>query len=186
MKIIKFSDEIYHLCYFIIKEDREMVGQERLRGTRTEMILKTKSGDFDYTDEIAGWAFEALTDEPLVLIPYPSTDKDKSPENQLPFMIVKKLCQKNDKWIDGSKLLYRKYSLPKNTRDELQQLKSLALSNPEKIKGAKVFLIDDVVTTGSSLNAGISILKTAQPSSIIGLAVARKVYIKDVLIGGTY
>jgi predicted amidophosphoribosyltransferase len=54
------------------------------------------------------------------------------------------------------------------------------------IKGKNVILLDDVLTSGSSLKAGIRILKKEKPNKIIGLAVARKVYLKDLPMLGIY
>jgi ComF family protein len=45
--------------------------------------------------------------------------------------------------------------------------------NPEKIKGKKILLVDDVFTTGSTMEECARILKEAGAEKIIGVAVAR-------------
>ena len=44
---------------------------------------------------------------------------------------------------------------------------------PEKIKGRKILLVDDVFTTGATLEEAAKVLKTAGAKEIIGLVVAR-------------
>ena len=46
---------------------------------------------------------------------------------------------------------------------------------PHSLKGTRILLIDDVCTTGSTLNACASALKTAGVKSVWGLTVARDV-----------
>jgi hypothetical protein len=179
-KQLKFDKDIFFISYFIIKEDREKIEENKLKGTRTDKILKTKNGIEDFHYEIADWVAGVLENKPLIIIPFPSTNRYKSKKRQLPFLLIKELCKKNKKWIDGSNLLFRKFSIPKNTRDVFVQIESLELLDVEKIINQEIVLLDDVVTTGSSLKAGINIIKRGIPKSVRGLAVARKVYLKDV------
>jgi len=46
--------------------------------------------------------------------------------------------------------------------------------NPEKIKGRKILLLDDVYTTGSTMEEAARVLKTAGAKEIWGVAVARE------------
>jgi len=50
---------------------------------------------------------------------------------------------------------------------------SFAIKNPEVIKNRNILLIDDVFTSGATLNEAVKILKTAQAKKIIGLVIAR-------------
>jgi len=46
--------------------------------------------------------------------------------------------------------------------------------NPEKIKGRKILLLDDVYTTGSTMEEAARVLKTAGAKEVWGVAVARE------------
>lgn len=172
--------KIYFINYFIIKEDRLKMKIKDLKRTRTQKILLAKDGNLKYIKEIFSWVVKELTNQSLILIPFPSTNKYKSVRKQLPFSIIKELCKKNKFLIDGSGFLYRKYSLSKNTRNTDLQYKSLELKNTKKIKNSNILLLDDVTTTGSSLAAGIKKIKSARPKSIKALAIAKKVYLNNI------
>ena len=52
----------------------------------------------------------------------------------------------------------------KNRKKRLQNIKGcFAVSNPEKIKGSNIILIDDVITTGATMNEASRILIEAEP-----------------------
>jgi ComF family protein len=57
----------------------------------------------------------------------------------------------------------------KNVRD------AFTVTNSEAVKDRAVFLVDDVITTGATLNACARCLKDAGAASVIGLALARPV-----------
>lgn len=123
---------------------------------------------------------------PLIIIPYPSTNKDKNTSQQLPNMIASGMHEEYKEWENGSGYLYRKYSLPKNTRDVIEQYKSLAITNEKALKNKNILLLDDVTTSGSSLLAGLKILAQVHPKQLKALAIARKVYLKDIPLTGIY
>jgi len=50
---------------------------------------------------------------------------------------------------------------------------SFAIKNPEKIKGKKIILIDDVLTTGATMREAKKVLKQAGAKKVIGVVVAR-------------
>jgi len=50
---------------------------------------------------------------------------------------------------------------------------AFSCQSPEKIKGRKVLLVDDIFTTGSTMEEAASALKEAGAEKIIGVAVAR-------------
>ena len=61
-----------------------------------------------------------------------------------------------------------------------QQRKSMIngaflLSNPDKIKNKKVILIDDVFTTGATINECSKVLKQHGAKKVIGLVIAKTI-----------
>jgi predicted amidophosphoribosyltransferase len=177
---------IVFVNYFIEKRDRNQLGEHKLRGSRTLKVIDTKRGARDCSKEIAGWLRDELSSGRTILVPFPSTNKFKAKSKQLPFVLVKHLCRMNDKWVDGSGCLGRRYSLAKNTRNATLQFRSLRCNNPDLIRGQDVTLIDDVVTTGSSMRAGLKALSLYSPSAIRGLAIAKKVRAKEIPLTGIY
>lgn len=120
----------------------------------------------------------------ILIVPYPSTRRKKPRNKQLPFLIVHELNKINPKWEDGSGIIVRKYTLKKNTRNISKQYDSLAISDKEKIKGRDVLVFDDVITSGSSIRAGIKLIKTANPKKVQGLAIAHKISLEEIPISG--
>lgn len=61
-----------------------------------------------------------------------------------------------------------------------QRIKNLentfTIYNPQKIKNKKIFLIDDIYTTGSTMQECARILKTAKVKQIWGITIAREEY----------
>lgn len=51
---------------------------------------------------------------------------------------------------------------------------AFSVKNPKAIAGKKVFLVDDVYTTGSTMEACAAILKSAGAASVWGIAIARE------------
>lgn len=183
---ILLSNDIYFVNYFIIKKDRAALSASALKGTRTEKILISKEKPKIFLKEIVGWLKKELSDREMILIPFPSTNKLKSKQKQLSYLLAKELHKINPKWSNGSDLIVRKISLPKNTRNIKLQLKSLKCPKPSVIKGKNILVIDDVVTSGSSLKAAIKLIKNYHPNQVKGMALAKKVYLKDVPLTGLY
>ena len=50
---------------------------------------------------------------------------------------------------------------------------SFEIKNPEKIKGKKIILIDDVLTTGATMREAQKVLKSAGAKKVVGVVVAR-------------
>ena len=61
----------------------------------------------------------------------------------------------------------------KNRKDRLKNIRgAFAIKNQKKIKNRVIFVIDDVTTTGGTINEIIKILKKAKAKKVIGLAIA--------------
>jgi len=62
----------------------------------------------------------------------------------------------------------------KNKEERLANIiGSFEIKNPEKIKGKKIILIDDVLTTGATMREVKKVLKEAGAKKVIGVVVAR-------------
>ena len=61
----------------------------------------------------------------------------------------------------------------KNRKKRLQNIKGcFSVSNHEKIKGSNIILIDDVITTGATMNEASRILIEAGADQVICFAIA--------------
>ena len=179
-------NEINFISYLIIKEDRNRIAKQQLLNTRTNKILAAKESATDYINEIVSWIADELAETPLIIIPFPSTDKDKDINKQLPNIITAAVHARHRGWIDGSGYLVRKHSLPKNTRDKVKQYESLTIKNKGVLRDKDILLLDDVTTSGSSLLAGLKILAEDKPRKLKALAIAKKVYLKNIPLSGIY
>ncbi|MGH9611297.1 MAG: ComF family protein [Bryobacteraceae bacterium] len=77
----------------------------------------------------------------------------------------------------ANNLRRRRYTAPQASLDEAQRRQSpqgsFAVRKAERVKGKRVLLIDDVLTTGSTLRAAAEALKAAGAAHVSVLAVAR-------------
>lgn len=64
----------------------------------------------------------------------------------------------------------------KKTRVErMNVLKNFEIRDIEKIKNQKILIVDDVYTTGSSINAAITLIKKGKPKKIEVLVLAKNI-----------
>lgn len=89
--------------------------------------------------------------------------------------IAKQLC--SHQIIDGTDVISRAYEMPKKTiggsRDMQLEIKSLTVRNESVVKGRQVLLLDDVTTTGTSLEAGKYLIERAGAKIVVLLALAK-------------
>lgn len=108
-----------------------------------------------------------LTDKNVVVCVVPSSDPKKTNcgVNELINIPIKKGL-----WIDGTDCLVRTKKVSKaatgGPRSVQIHMDSIEVKNKTIIKGKDVFLIDDVSTTGSSLNACKKLLLKAGAKSV--------------------
>ncbi len=94
---------------------------------------------------------------------------------------IKKLAQllAKDGRIDGTSCLVRHTTIPKASmggpRNIQVHLNSISIHNAHLVKGQKVILLDDVTTSGSSLDACEKILINAGVTQIAKVAIAQTV-----------
>lgn len=79
--------------------------------------------------------------------------------------------------IDGTNLIIRTKEMPKKAtggiRDLQSEIDSLTINNKKIIKNKQVLLLDDITTTGTSLNAGKQILEDAGAEIVATLALGK-------------
>jgi ComF family protein len=91
--------------------------------------------------------------------------------------IAKELSKSLDLQIENNCLIRRKSTTPQTELTGLERKENIkgifVLQNPERIKGRKIFLVDDVYTTGATLEECARVLKDAGAREVWGLVVAR-------------
>ena len=96
--------------------------------------------------------------EDLIICVMPKSKKAREPSGIR--MVAKKLCQ--NKYIDGTDVIDRPVDRePRHTdgnRDYHTEFSSLRITDANPIKGKTVLILDDITTTGNSLNAGKTLL----------------------------
>ena len=94
-------------------------------------------------------------------------------------LLAKELGKLTGIEVDYKSLIKGKITKPQvdcTGNERLQNLKgAFYVKNHKKIKGKKILLIDDVLTTGSTVNECAKALKSAQPKSIYSLTIARSI-----------
>jgi len=113
-----------------------------------------------------------------VLIPVPSYKKKQKYRGFNPAEeITKHLAEYLKIPILNDALIKTKQTLAQTELKKEQRIENIkgvfGVKNPEKIKNKKIILIDDVLTTGSTLEECAKILKTAGAKEVWGMVAAR-------------
>lgn len=81
--------------------------------------------------------------------------------------------------VDGTTCLRRHTAVPKSAtggqRNEAKHLNSIVVENRTVITGKNVLLLDDVTTSGSSIRAGLQLLRAHAPAYLQALCLAKTV-----------
>ena len=114
-----------------------------------------------------------------IIIPIPLSKKRlrKRGFNQAE-LIAKYLSEKLSIPMANNVLYKIRHTIPqvkiKNKQERLKNLKgAFCVKNPEIIKGKNVFVVDDVSTTGATINEARKVLEQAGAKKAIGLVAAR-------------
>ena len=79
--------------------------------------------------------------------------------------------------IDGTSCLVRKYTVTKKheggSRNLIEEIQSLKVQNNDIIKDKVVIVLDDITTSGVSMDASIKLFKEAGARKVYGLAIAK-------------
>jgi predicted amidophosphoribosyltransferase len=129
-----------------------------------------KAGAVDYFASIV----EPELSDGIVIVTIPSHDP-ASPPGALQ-KLADRLAQNGNR-VDGSGCLVRTQKIGKlargGDRSKAIQLKTLKVQNIYLIKGKNVLLLDDVVTSGNSLEAAMELLFKAGAKSVRRAALAK-------------
>jgi len=81
--------------------------------------------------------------------------------------------------VDEKSLTRARHTLPQARTESVAERQrnviGLFACNPEKVKDRKILLIDDVTTTGATLDACAEVLKHAGAAAVWGLALAKEI-----------
>lgn len=154
---------------------------EKVRNSKfdnfSSIILDFKKGYAPVIEEFRkSVAKELGSDFPVCVVPshMASVDNSMSPTARLAKGLVK-----SNNLIDATNCILRARSISKlsrgGNRDLAVHLNSVKVVNSDVIKGKTVLLLDDVMTTGNSLDACRQLLLRAGAKNVLCLALAKTV-----------
>jgi predicted amidophosphoribosyltransferase len=118
---------------------------------------------------------ESIIPKNVVLCSVPSSDSSKTLTGIR--LIAQQLARAGR--IDGTSCLVRTVSIPKAShggpRSIQKHLKTIIVENGDLVRGKDVYILDDVTTTGNSLQACAQLLEPFNPGSITCLALGQTV-----------
>lgn len=109
-----------------------------------------------------------------------------SASHQLASIILEKLPKSNI--TDASRCLYRHTDMPaqhqqSGKRDPSILLQTLEVHNPENVRGKDVLVLDDLTTSGNSINTASYLLKQAGAQRVVGLVIGKTVQEENLECG---
>jgi len=157
---------------------------------RFEGVIRTAIHEFKYRNlrAIAGQLAALLNDYLVVeasipcevLVPVPLHGKRiKERGYNQSALLATELSKLTGFPVNDSCLIRSRYNVPqaktRNVEERRQNVIGIFTCQNKDLRGKKVLLIDDVTTSGATLNACASILKTFGAASVWGLTLAREI-----------
>ena len=163
------SEKISFLEYYYPKYDRSYEDMNEfshmiLDVKKDEINLDENSGEYRYYEKAINYFTDRLrpflsNTEDYVICVYPKHTVGITTSGMR--RVGRQLC--SPPIIDGMDILSRGFTIPKKAkggdRDLQKEIESLTVRNKSVVKDRQVLLLDDVTTTGTSLNAGKYVLK---------------------------
>lgn len=149
------------------------------RTIATDIVDSLYDALFEHLTEKSAFD-DPLTAEAYIVIPIPLSKQrfEKRGYNQSE-LLAKELCRKNPlSFILETTVLYKIKDTESqvSVRDREKRLQnirgSFAIKNPEKIRGKTVLLVDDIITTGATIEEARRVLKKAGAKIVYGVTVA--------------
>lgn len=117
--------------------------------------------------------------ENSILIPVPlDKNKFKTRGYNQSEELAKELSKKIEIPLIVDNLIKMKPTLSQMELSKVEREKNLkdafAIKNPESLRGKKIFLVDDVYTTGSTMQECAKVLRKSGAKSVWGIAIARE------------
>lgn len=144
------------------------------------MILKFKNGDATYLAyQFAAWMYRVAQveiDSSDIIVPVPiyfwkRMRRKYNQAEELAREISKLSCVEYDPDV----LVKTRSTLPQEGLSRAQRLKNLlrAFAVTQDVRGKKILIVDDVLTTGSTINECAKVLKKAGASEVRAVTIAR-------------
>ena len=159
--IFKYKDDIRNLLI-----DYKFNEKAYLYKTFTQIILKSK--------KIYGFLKEC---DIIIPVPIHKNRKKQRGYNQSELIAKQLVKQTKSLKLEKNVLLKQKDIKPQSTLDKNDRIKNIQnaylIKNEEKILEKRVLLLDDIYTTGSTVNECSKILKKSGAKQVIVLTVAK-------------
>ena len=178
------SEDIYFIYYYNPEE-------WRIKGTQSNLIIRVlkEHNEFEQITSIEEYTYLSnvfnkhflkkfnLTYNDYVLCCVPS--HRKSEHNRGPLAtFLRNICV-NNKFIDGTDYLIRHTEIAEQKkvgkRNQNTHLSSVKIVDSSKVEGKKIILIDDITTSGSSLNGCRKILLNSGAKEVICFAFGKDI-----------
>ena len=156
----------------------------------TYELLKIKNRDKDAIRKYALQAQDILNHrvyqkylKDSIICTVPSSTKGNTNTGITQFA---KFLLKDSTFIDGVHLLVRSESLPKNSKSDHRasredHLRTILIERESVIRNKTIFLIDDIRTTGISLESCKSLLENKGAAEVITMSLGKTVYKNDYI-----